>query len=127
MRQIKFRVPTRCQNGHFRWMFLSLYRGETHMTWGQKDCNCPTHGIDNGFDPIGDDEQFTGLLDKNGIEIYERDIVKSKGYNNQIEVKYDDIQASDDMTAPGVGFQFPTEPSEMEIIGNIWENPSLLK
>lgn len=71
--------------------------------------------------------QFTGLLDKNGKEIYEGDIVKSPECDNQQEVKYCDIQESDDMTAPGIGFQFNTNPQDMEIIGNIYENPELIK
>ena len=79
---------------------------------------------DGGLDSI---MQFTGLFDKNGKEIYEGDVVKSPGYDNQMVVKYEEIIASDDMTAPGIGFQFNTEPSGMEIIGNIYENPELIK
>jgi len=72
--------------------------------------------------------QFTGLLDKNGIEIFEEDIVKTfrririgRGYKpNLLEaVNYSNITAR----------WYPldiTVTEECEIVGNIYENPELL-
>ena len=79
--------------------------------------------------PIGHNEkdQCTGLEDRNGKEICEGDIVNTTGYDNQQIVEYREIEASDDMTAPGIGFQFNSFPGEMKIIGNIYENKELLK
>ena len=85
----------------------------------------------NSFEPSEYEKrtfmQFTGLHDKNGKEIYEGDVVKTPKYGNSQVVEYADINASDDMTAPGMGFQFNDYPSNMEIIGNIYENPELLE
>jgi uncharacterized phage protein (TIGR01671 family) len=69
--------------------------------------------------------QYTGLKDKSGVEIYEGDIIQNE-YGSKMVVKYKEIQESDDMTAPGIGYQFYTYTEEMEVIGNIHENPELL-
>ncbi len=76
--------------------------------------------------------QFTGLLDKNGKEIYEGDILKINLYNDELKTKVRtylgrliiDVEGYDWNTT---ALSFLDDEAETEVIGNIYENPELLK
>lgn len=103
-----------------------------------------SHNLQNGESDIYTIEQFTGLHDKNGKEIYEGDILLFKnfheGWNPKLEInKWDAIcvvewereRSSFSLTeACGNRFGFYRDSwfyYEKEIIGNIHENPELYK
>ena len=75
-------------------------------------------------------QQFTGLLDAGGREIYEGDIIKLEGSPYTYEVVWNKWQWGID--SKGVvtdfiqGFTSAVEDRAI-IIGNIFENPELLK
>lgn len=79
--------------------------------------------------------QFTGLLDKNGNEIYEGDIVKIPDERIEQVIWSIDCQShaghGDSSTNVCAGFNISGygnfKPDEFEVLGNIYENADLLK
>lgn len=73
-------------------------------------------------------QQFTGLFDKNGKEIYEGDIVKGFDKGNWY-VEWNENPAGFYLVAPEKirNRYLLGAPLELEIIGNIYENKELLK
>lgn len=69
---------------------------------------------------------WTGLHDKNGKEIYEGDIVKTRnGSIGQVSWNHDNNPGLS-LKFSNTGLRLRIFPSN-EIIGNIYENPELLK
>jgi hypothetical protein len=76
--------------------------------------------------------QYTGLLDKNGKEIYEADVVKKHFMKRDRTIGFDVYTVTwDNKYASfflGSGYHKDwIDEGENEVIGNIYENPELLK
>ena len=71
--------------------------------------------------------QFTGLTDKNGTKIFEGDILSEDGY--LFVVVWDQAWARFKLQHDGRCYQYPewNRGIQMEIVGNIHENPELLE
>ena len=77
-------------------------------------------------------EQYTGLLDKNGKEIFEGDIVKIAGHTDNDVVIFKDgafcIEGwTNTLAELMTDWSSNIDPTTIEVIGNIRENPELLK
>ncbi len=115
-REIKFRVWSIKEK-----VFLKLQENGFSGEYGRSLMYCVLNPQDYTV------QQYTGLKDIDNREIYEGDILKSlhRTYCQYVEVKYDQYDAA-----------FKTEDrfmrefmqlNEMIIVGNVFQNPELLK
>lgn len=75
--------------------------------------------------PMENIMQFTGLLDKNGKEIYEGDVVR---YSMQGDLQYKPMVVDMFNLRLGMaeGDPYMRMDDNFEVIGNIYENPELI-
>lgn len=123
-RKIAFRGKNRYRK---EWLYGNLVQ--------YKDGSYGIDGVPVDPDTVG---QFTGLLDKNGKEIYEGDIITVRGRYPRVvlwdkmmwalmptEYYHDEVFWVMNLQHPGVDW-WEEFADEFEIIGNIHDNPSLI-
>ena len=129
-REIKFRGKDR-ENWHYGDLVQEIRHNDNKLFDGTMT-HIRNFEYKNG-DYIGDSfpvnpntiGQYTGLDDKNGKEIYEGDILKGTFYGFLMP-EYDYVfQIHWDEKEKGFMASY-FEPSECEVIGNIYDNPELL-
>ena len=140
MREILFRGQTRRygekvkMNGEkvpSNWVYGGVCqgKGDFSIIYGSMDMGLeqPTEKRVVYTDTIG---QYTGLTDKNGTKIFEGDIVNFKTINYHFKncrIKYQSCYARY-CAIDNKGYEYPMDKTfEYEVIGNIHDNPELLK
>jgi uncharacterized phage protein (TIGR01671 family) len=131
MREIKFRAWDGC-----KYIYSFTSKGVDRLGWFFSNAR----GLPK--------EQYTGLKDKSGVEIYEGDVVRCHGkwfeetYTGEVAFGLNDMYwptgAHESADAVGwylKGAGIPLLPStdepfheiSYEVIGSVWENPELLE
>lgn len=112
-REIKFRQPI-FKNGKFQ----DFHYWGIDLPINEVEANVSFVTFIQGVTNPKDSQQFTGLFDRQGREIYEGDIVlASYNYLGKIPVKFHDGKFNI------AGYNL----SKCEVIGNIYENPELVQ
>lgn len=136
MRQIKFRAWTGSR--------MIVPEDKCYYQHYLSFCGCIVQRSSEGMSCFGGGDnwyvvndlnlmQFTGLLDANGVEIYEGDVVESEIFSCKFSVVFDSkissfiLKAVSDGCNGGFAGFSQYESKNFTIIGNIHQNPELLK
>ncbi len=143
MREIKFRIWDKEYEEFSNWTnrdpFFDVTSGKIFF-WERVKREDGTYAPDVVLEEVGDRfilQQFTGLKDRNGKDIYEGDFIQ---YNQQSS--YDGINFETIWSDAALGWIFKSKSGDclvnektpngyryefIEVIGNIFENKELLK
>ena len=124
MREILFRGK-RTDNGTWAYGYLFCIWERTYLCWGT------TNDVPNMKEVLPETVgQFTGLTDKNGVKIFEGDIVRYCDTIHQVVFEqrnttaYFGLVYSEIETMPFGHYQ---DLKQIEVIGNIHDDPEILR
>lgn len=130
-REILFRAKSIEPSTEGKWVFGSLTMDCHGNCWICHPLEVPMVG---GFQYFNVDPktvgQFTGLTDKNGTKIFEWDIVEEQYKSHEIiyNVFWDEDYFAFRVKSKDYSYYLDElVPSNSEVIGNIYDNPELLK
>ena len=131
MREIKFRVYLDASEYDESLPYIEKSR---MLSWEDlKDHTDPLQEyFDNGILGCSKPMQYIGLKDKNGVEIYEGDVIEAKiifenkSLSTMGVIEYDEQHASF-ANKNDAGLTLMHNIYKSTIIGNIYENPELIK
>lgn len=121
MREIKFRG----KSADGKWIYGSLLQTKTLSFICKAMSKVKTRNyLIEKQETIG---EYTGLKDKNGVEIYEGDILEDI-LEDRATVEWSDEDAMFILISDNVQTDFSKEASTWwELIGNIYDNPELIE
>lgn len=149
-REIKFRAMTKANNVMVFGDLIVCPNGEHRILWFEMKGELPLDVDYNYFNEVVQSStvgQFTGLLDRNGKEIYYGDVIKHDlGHemftklNWQVVFEFGAFQLRNPLYDLPISFVYHAFASiengsiisdeeynnHLEIIGNIYENPNLI-
>ena len=133
-REILFRGQTRRKNEWAKmpssnWVYGGIFVPEDNLNFAiiiaQQENTVEKHSVYG--DTVG---QYTGLTDKNGVRIFEGDIIQSLETKETAVVQWFPEHSAFMVwckSSNEVGFLYECTKSNIEVIGNIYDNPELLK
>lgn len=114
MRELKFRVWSE-EDREYR-TDLNVFR----LHDGKIVCTSPAYSLEGDRFDV---EQYTGIKDKNGNEIYEGDVLESTWNGDKAVVVWNNVEGEWEHYAD---FNTYSKYGGSVVIGNIHENPELL-